>query len=247
MRPIPDQAVDLVARWEGCRLAAYPDVATGGEPWTIGYGHTEGVRPGQLITQAQARSFLQVDLREAARKLYGVVKAEVIDHDLTDNQYAALLSLVFNVGAGRSWKIWSLLNARTFDQVHDQFGRFVNAGGRKLQGLVNRRADEARVWSIDEPGSANENPPSHVTRLMDTPPTPADPTPPSRSAALLTGALGVTATVPVAAKSVTDAVEPYRQAAPIVGQIIAIVATIAAAAAVLTLVLTWLKKLEGRR
>jgi lysozyme len=247
MRPIPDQAIDLVARWEGCRLAAYPDVATGGEPWTIGYGHTAGVRPGQRITQAQARNFLRADLQEAARRLQGVVAAPILDGELTDNQYAALLSFVFNCGAGPKWTIWKRLNARQFDPIPSELMKFVNADGRKMQGLVNRRADEARLWSTDEPGSTPENPPSHITRLMDTPPTPADPTPPSRSATLITGALGVTATVPVAAKSVTDAVEPYRQAAPIVGQIIAIVATVAAAAAVLTLVLTWLKKREARR
>lgn len=170
-RPIPNTAVDLVARWEGCELVAYPDPATGGVPWTIGYGHTQGVRPGQKISMEQARSFLRDDLAGAAAKLLGVVKAPVLA-ELTDNQYAALLSFVFNVGANASWTIWKRLNARNFDAVPVEIMRFVNAGGRKMQGLVNRRTDEVRLWSLNEPGSTTENPPSSRTRIEPTPPTP---------------------------------------------------------------------------
>lgn len=243
-RPIPPQAVELVSRWEGCKLTAYQD---GVNVWTIGYGSTRGVTPGMTITEAQAKEMLARDLEEARTRLYGVVKAAIIDDALTANQYAALLSFVFNVGAGKNWTIWKRLNARQFDQVPVEMMKFVNAGGKKLNGLVNRRSDEVRVWSIDEPGSAKDNPPSSVTRSMLTPPTPADPVPPSRSATLLTGALGVTATVPVAAKQVTDAVEPYRDSSPLVGQAIAIIATVAALAAIITLALAWLKKREARR
>ena len=56
----------LLRRWEGCRLAAYPDPASGGEPWTIGYGHTgPDVVPGLVISQQQAEAWLEADAAEA--------------------------------------------------------------------------------------------------------------------------------------------------------------------------------------
>ncbi len=186
MRPIPQQAVDLVARWEGCRLQAYPDPASGGEPFTIGYGHTRGVKPGQRITKAKALEFLRVDLEDAAGRLEGKIGAVV--HDLTENQYAALLSFVFNLGTGvlskGEWTIWKRLRARQYDQVPGEMIKFVNANGKKMQGLVNRRTDEIRVWSTDEPGSDAVHLTSAVTRSTVTPPTPADPTPAKKSATI---------------------------------------------------------------
>ncbi len=244
MRAIPDSAVSFIARHEGKRLVAYPDPATGGEPWTIGFGHTGGVKPGDKITLEQAKAFLKGDLKIAA----GRIEARIGDvvNELTSNQYAALLSFVFNVGANPSWTIWKRLRARQFDQVPGELIKFVNANGRKLKGLVNRRAEEVKLWSTDEPGSTDRVVPSSITREIDTPPTAADPVPAHKSATLMTGALGVMATVPVAAKQVTDAVEPYQDASPWIGQVVALVATIAAAAAVVVLVLNWMAKRQAR-
>ena len=60
------EALDLIRRWEGCRLSAYPDPASGGAPWTIGYGHTGAeVTAGLTITQAQAERWLLDDLAAA--------------------------------------------------------------------------------------------------------------------------------------------------------------------------------------
>lgn len=87
----------LLNTWEGCRLSAYPDPASGGAPWTIGYGHTgPDVHPGLTISQQQAEAWLQSDVAGAAssvdRLLTGVV--------LTPRQRDALISFCFNVGAG---------------------------------------------------------------------------------------------------------------------------------------------------
>lgn len=242
MRSIPKAAVDLVARWEGCKLKAYRDVVG---VWTIGYGHIEGVKPGDTVTKEEARALLAEDLKDAAHKLYGVLKAQIID-ELTDNQWAALLSFVFNLGAGKKWTIWKRLNARQFDQVPVEMMKFVNAGGRKIQGLVNRRADEVKLFVKNEPGIKLAEPPSHVTRSTATPPTPADPVPPQKSATFISAALGTAATVPVAATQVTQAIEPYKDSSPLVGQMVAGVATIAAIAAIIVLVLTWLNKRKAR-
>ena len=170
-RAIPDLAVDFVSRWEGCELAAYRDVVG---ILTVGYGHTgSDVIAGLKITKAQARALLADDLRVAAARLTARI-GPVVD-ELTEAQYAALLSFVFNLGANPSWTIWKLLKARKFDQVPPQLMRFVNAGGKVVPGLVNRRAAEASLWhtvAVDE-GAHEPAPPSSVTRSTPTPPTPA--------------------------------------------------------------------------
>lgn len=246
MRAVPQKAVGLTARWEGCVLVAYPDPATGGIPWTIGYGHINGVKPGDKITQGQALAYLQADLQDAVRKLYTVIKPAIIETELTENQWSALISFVHNLGANAKWTIWKRINAKQFDQVPGEMIQFVKANGQKMQGLVNRRTDEIRVWSLDEPGSVPEALPSGVTRSTPTPPVPSDPVAPAKSATIITGCLSACASVGVAAKTVTDTIMPFQYASPVVGQAVATIATIAAAAAVIVLVLSWLKKREAR-
>ena len=241
MRPIPDIAVDFIAAHEGCKLSAYKDSVG---VLTIGYGHTAGVKVGDKITDTQARAFLKTDLLTAAGRI-GDRIGDVVN-DLTEHQWAALLSFVFNLGADPKWTIWIRLKAKQFDQVPGELIKFVNAGGNKLQGLVNRRADEIKLWSTDEPGSLPTAPPSSETRIVTTPPTPADPVPAAKSPALITGAVGIATTVTVAANAVTNAVSPYRDAAPMIGQAIAILATLAAAAAVIVLALNWWQKRQAR-
>ncbi len=88
------ECVALTKRFEGCRLTAYPDPATGGAPWTIGWGHTFGVREGMVIAQEQADKWLEEDLGNAA----GIVARWV--HAVNQNQFDALTDFVFNVGPG---------------------------------------------------------------------------------------------------------------------------------------------------
>ena len=95
--PLTPEGWTLLKTWEGCRLSAYPDPASGGAPWTIGYGHTgPDVVPGLTITQQQADTFLQKDVVHAAsaveRLLPGVA--------LLPRQRDALISFCFNVGVG---------------------------------------------------------------------------------------------------------------------------------------------------
>ena len=220
MRPIPQSAIDLITRWEGLRLSSYPDPASGGEPWTIGYGHTGGVKPGDRISEARARVLLKSDLARFATAISQKL-GPVVD-ELTDNQYAALLSLVFNVGPDAPKTLYAKLRRREFDQAPMEFLRFVNARGRKLQGLVNRRTDEVRVWSIDEPGSADIRLTSGELREMETPPTAADPTPSKKSvslwAAICAAVLGflkwigdLLAQIPDFASTAINAINPFAQ------------------------------------
>lgn len=238
MRAIPKTAVDFIAAHEGVRLKAYLDSA---QVPTIGYGHINGVTMGQVCTKDQALAWLADDLSATRRKLYGVLKSDVID-SLTENQWSALLSFVFNVGAGAKWGIWKRLNAHQFDQVPGELIKFVNAGGKKIQGLVNRRTDEIKLWSTDEPGSIPNDPPSSVTRDIPTPPTPADPVPMHKDPRIIGGAITAASAVPAGVGKVIEVISPYKDAAPMLTNIIAYASMVAAAAAVVVLVLQWVHK-----
>jgi lysozyme len=207
-RPIPFAAIDIVMHWEGFRGKAYLCPAN---VWTIGFGSTKGVKEGDTITRARAQVLLREDMQDAVNKLYGVVPADVID-DLTENQYAALLSFVFNLGANKSWTIWKVLRARDFDGVPAQMQRFVYAGGKKLQGLVNRRADEVALWHQDDPTVANAAVPSSTTRSTPTPPAPAPEKPLVQSKTVWAGA------ATAAAGAVEVAKEAQAVALPHAGQ-----------------------------
>lgn len=231
MRTIPDVCVAFVAKWEAPggkpKLKAYLDSA--GIP-TLGFGHIEGVKMGDTCTAAQAFEWLRSDMSDARAKLYR--KVGPIVEELTENQYSALLSFAFNLGTGNpkkpEWQMWKLLRARSFDQIHAQFGKFVNATdpatGKlvKVQGLVNRRAAESALWATDEPGTEVIKFTSAQLRSSPTPPTPADPTPASKSltiwgaiSAAVLGFLnwvgGLLSQVPDFAHTALNAINPFAE------------------------------------
>lgn len=137
-------AMALIKKWEGCRLTAYPDPGTGGDPWTIGFGSTgPGIRRGVVWTQAQADDRLALDVE---RFMKGV--ASVVKEDVTDNELGAMTSLAYNIGQ-TSFARSTLLrrfNAGKKGEAADQFLAWNRAGGRVMQGLTNRRRDEREVF-----------------------------------------------------------------------------------------------------
>ena len=245
-RAVPQAAIDLVKQVEGLRLTAYQDVAG---VWTIGYGHANA-DAGVIINAAQAAILLQEDLQTAAERLAGVVDEAVI-LILTDNQYSALLSFVFNLGANPSWTIWKVLNAKQFDQVPAQLIRFVYAGNPpvKVQGLVNRRTAEINLWSLDEPGSVDTSPSSSVTRATATPAVPIDPAPKGIAVLATAAVTTVAAAVPQlqgAVQAVSDAVTPYRDSAAILGHVASALAVGAAGLAVAALGFKYLRDRQSK-
>lgn len=147
---------DLIESFEDDRLIAYADPATGGAPWTIGRGHTGAdVYPGLRITQAQSDVLFAQDL--AAR---GENIINGLDLDLTQSQFDALVSFVFNVGPGkpgvkdglivlRSGQPSTLLKklrARDYAGAADQFLLWDYANGKKLVGLTRRRRAERALF-----------------------------------------------------------------------------------------------------
>ncbi|EKN8446792.1 lysozyme [Salmonella enterica] len=138
------QGISLIKQFEGCRLNAYPDPATGGAPWTIGYGHTgNDVRPGMVWTQVQADSALISDLAQCERAISRLVKVT-----LTQNQFDALVSFVFNVGSGnlQSSTLLRKLNSGDYKGGADEFPRWNKAAGKVMAGLTKRRAAERELF-----------------------------------------------------------------------------------------------------
>lgn len=139
-----DHALALIRRWEGCQLTAYPDPGTGGAPWTIGWGSTDpGIEPGVKWTQQQADERLAADVQKFMR---GVEKA--VGEPLEPHQLGALTSLAYNIGLGAFQASTLLKRLKSGDMAGAavQFDRWNRAGGRVMKGLVNRRADERRVF-----------------------------------------------------------------------------------------------------
>jgi len=139
---ISQNGVQMIEGFEGYSATAYPDPGTGGAPWTIGYGHTKGVQPDQTITRAQAEQFLKEDLAWAEAAVRLNVRVPI-----SQNQYDALVSLTYNVGPRGYPGLLSALNAGDYTGAQARFGDYVYSAGRVLQGLVNRRANEADLFS----------------------------------------------------------------------------------------------------
>ncbi len=147
VRQINEAGLHLIEEFEGLarqlpdgRIAAYRDAV--GVP-TIGYGHTHGVYMGEVVTREQAQEFLKEDLRQAEAAVTQLVKVP-----LNDNQFAALVSFVFNLGAGALSHSTLLreLNAKNYQGAANQFLLWTHAGGRVLPGLVRRRRAERQLF-----------------------------------------------------------------------------------------------------
>ncbi|ELI7109630.1 lysozyme [Salmonella enterica] len=125
---------------EGVKLAAYQD---GGGVWTIGYGHTRGVKQGQVINHEQADEFLDSDLRQVESCI-----SERVTVALNQNQFDALVSFVFNVGrqAFSDSTLLKKLNEGNYRAAADQFTRWVYDNDQFVQGLYNRRVAERDLF-----------------------------------------------------------------------------------------------------
>ncbi|SPU27858.1 Phage-related lysozyme (muraminidase) [Candidatus Bartonella washoeensis] len=146
MRTISKEGLALIKQWEGLRLQAYKDLAC---VWTIGYGHTSEagrpfVRKGMRITQEQAEAILREDLKQFEKTV-----EEAVMVSLTDEQFAALVSFCYNVGtkAFCNSTLLKKLNKGDYEAVPEELQKWNRVGGKRLQGLANRRAAEAGLWA----------------------------------------------------------------------------------------------------
>lgn len=146
MRQVNQAGRDLIKHFEGLRLKAYQCSAG---VWTIGWGSTRNVKPGEMITEAEAEIRFEQDLGVAAQHV--VRLSQVV---LTDNQFAALTSFVFNLGPGnlRDSTLLRKLNQRRYDAAAREFGKWTMCKGQMLPGLKKRR-DAERLLFESGPGS----------------------------------------------------------------------------------------------
>jgi GH24 family phage-related lysozyme (muramidase) len=138
--------LDLIKRFEGCRLTAYQCSA---DVWTIGYGTTAladlGIKPakGMTITQDRAEDLLRQGVEKFAATVDAMITAKV-----NANEFGACVSLAYNVGPNAFAKSTVLreLNAGHKDKAAAAFRMWNKAGGEVIQGLVNRREAEIELF-----------------------------------------------------------------------------------------------------
>lgn len=140
---LSQRGIDLIKQFEGYSSKAYPDPATGGAPWTIGYGTIKGVKPGMIITAEQAEKMLRDDV---AKFESGV--SSLITSPTNQGQFDAMVSLAYNIGLGNFGKSTLLKkhNARCYTCAADQFRVWNRANGKVMNGLTKRRAAEREVY-----------------------------------------------------------------------------------------------------
>ena len=129
--------INKIIEFEGCKLTAYKCPAG---VWTIGVGHTKGVKQGQTITKAQAMSLLKGDLLPCENYVnnLGVCK--------TQGEFDALVDFTFNLGTaalGRSTLLKYIRAKKPEQYIREEFAKWVNSKGMRLKGLIIRRQWEA--------------------------------------------------------------------------------------------------------
>ena len=143
MRQTNGKGILLIKKFEGLRLRAYRDA--GLKILTVGYGHTgPDVHVGQVITDRQAEWLLKTDLVR-----FEIAVDNLVTSAVSQNQFDALVSFAFNLGAGTLKKSTLLkkVNADPNDPtIMAEFAKYVKAGGRVLKGLIARRVAEAELY-----------------------------------------------------------------------------------------------------
>jgi lysozyme len=157
------RGIELIKSFESCKLEAYLDFP--GKVPTIGWGHTAGVKLGDVCSQEQADQWLEEDLKDAEDIVNWGVKVS-----LTQNQFDALVSFVYNIGPGMPKKkdgfLWlraldvdgnpegstlrRKINAGNFAGAATEFRKWGKAMGQEVPGLVRRRLAEKALFELEE-------------------------------------------------------------------------------------------------
>ena len=138
MRKINKSGLNLIKKYEGCRLTSY--ICPAGI-LTIGYGHTgKDVKPNQTITKKKAISLLKKDLARFERH----VQSYNYIYEWTDNEFSALVSFAYNIG---NIDQLTAYGTRTRSQIRSAMLKYVKANGKTLAGLVKRRKAELKLFN----------------------------------------------------------------------------------------------------
>lgn len=134
------QGVALIKKFEGCELEAYQCSAN---VWTIGYGHTRGVKEGDEISADKAEYILLEDLIE-----FETYVDQLVTVSLNQDQFDALVSWTFNLGPTNLKESTMLLrlNDGQYSEVPAEMARWNRSGGEVLEGLKRRRKAEGLLF-----------------------------------------------------------------------------------------------------
>lgn len=147
---VNEETINLITKFEGFVDHWYPDPALGWKVPTVAYGHTDAAGEPKYLeskdekfSKADGITILQSDLKKYEDSVDSLVTVPV-----TSNQRGALVSFTYNLGAGNLKKSTLLkkVNSGDFEGASNEFGKWVNAGGKRLEGLVKRRAAEKELF-----------------------------------------------------------------------------------------------------
>ena len=138
MRRINKSGLNLIKKYEGCKLTSY--ICPAGV-LTIGYGHTgSDVKPNQKISKKKAINLLKKDLARFERH----VQSYNYIYEWTDNEFSALVSFAFNIG---NIDQLTAYGTRTRSQIRTAMLKYVKVNGKTLAGLVKRRKAELKLFN----------------------------------------------------------------------------------------------------
>lgn len=137
---ISAKGLQLIEKHEGCILASY--VCPAGK-WTVGIGHTRTAKQGMAITKEQAYDLLRVDVTVAVAAVNSCL------FNFNQNQFDALVCLVFNIGSGAfkgSTLLKKIKGYSSKDEIVHEWSEWNHIGKNEIKGLTNRRKDESDLY-----------------------------------------------------------------------------------------------------
>ncbi len=136
----------FIMQHEGCRLSAYKDV---GGVYTIGYGHTKGVKAGMVIDEFTAEQFLVNDVAEVEKQ---VNKIDALgNYNFNQSQFDSLCSFTFNAGYGNLVKLTKINGVkRSISEIAKAIPYYNKVNGKEVKGLSNRRNDEVMLFTSED-------------------------------------------------------------------------------------------------
>ena len=137
---LQDKNLNFIREVEGFKREAYQDE---GGVWTIGYGHTRGVKEGDTVSTHKANMYLNTDL-----VIFEIQLQKLIRADLNPNQYLALLSFIYNIGATQfaNSTVLKYVNEGKFELVPDELRKWNKVNNEVSLGLTRRREKEAKLF-----------------------------------------------------------------------------------------------------
>jgi lysozyme len=142
----------IIQKWEGYHTAkpdgsceAYLDRVASPPVWTIGFGCTEGVHKGMVLTRKEAEAFLDKEIAQTEEEVSKVLQVE-----LNQNQYDALISIAYNLKGGiyKAPTLMRHINNQDWAAASKAFMLYTGAGKKKIKGLINRRNDEVKLFNL---------------------------------------------------------------------------------------------------